>query len=84
VIIYELAEGEGGVVSPQRWHTPGDALRHERQQRVSCVRWQPNGGPTLAVGGRGGVCLWGVADTGKVPARAPPLLAPAAAAAVRC
>lgn len=63
--LFEVDSGgaEGFSVRPFPWQR---ALRHDLQRGVSCVAWQPCRGTVLAVGCRGGVCLWGTADEREV------------------
>jgi hypothetical protein len=49
----------GHDARPMCWQKP---LHHDRQREVSCLAFQPCRGNALAVGCRGGVCLWGAAD----------------------
>lgn len=68
VRVFDLFEvdagGQGGfVVRPFPWHR---GLRHDRQRGVSCVAWQPCRGTVIAVGCRGGVCIWGTSDEREV------------------
>ncbi len=67
VRVFDLFEvdndGNGFAVRPFAWHR---GLRHDRQRGVSCVAWQPCRGTVLAVGCRGGVCIWGPSDEREV------------------
>lgn len=58
---FDFSDGgrEGRSIRPL---LTGKPLRHDLQQRVSCLAWQPCRGNTLAVGCRGGVCIWSTAD----------------------
>lgn len=62
--LFEVDSGDKGfAVRPFAWHR---ALRHDRQRGVSCVAWQPFRGTVLAVGCRGGVCIWAPSDEREV------------------
>ena len=62
--LFEVDNGSNGfVVRPSPWHR---GLRHDRQRGVSCIAWQPCRGTVLAVGCRGGVCVWGPSDEREV------------------
>jgi hypothetical protein len=63
--LYEEGDSghEGYSVRAQKWTKP---LRHDRQRDIACLAWQPCRGTALAVGCRGGVCIWSSADERNV------------------
>ncbi|KAL7093008.1 hypothetical protein ACP275_11G016700 [Erythranthe tilingii] len=46
---------------------PACVLSHESQKDVKVLEWRPNGGKTLSVACRGGICIWAASYPGNVP-----------------
>ncbi|KAL9150885.1 hypothetical protein ABFS82_11G017100 [Erythranthe guttata] len=46
---------------------PPCVLSHESQKDVKVLEWRPNGGKTLSVACRGGICIWAASYPGNVP-----------------
>ncbi|KAG6413151.1 hypothetical protein SASPL_125853 [Salvia splendens] len=42
-------------------------LSHESQKDVKILEWRPNGGKTLSVACKGGICIWAASSPGNVP-----------------
>ncbi|KAL3623715.1 hypothetical protein CASFOL_032531 [Castilleja foliolosa] len=42
-------------------------LSHESQKDVKVIEWRPNGGRTLSVACKGGICIWSASNLGNVP-----------------
>ncbi|KAH6794522.1 Transducin/WD40 repeat-like superfamily protein [Perilla frutescens var. hirtella] len=42
-------------------------LSHESQKDVKILEWRPNGGKTLSVACKGGICIWAASYPGNVP-----------------
>ncbi|KAL8460098.1 hypothetical protein ACS0TY_031854 [Phlomoides rotata] len=42
-------------------------LSHEFQRDVKVLEWRPNGGKTLSVACKGGICIWAASYPGNVP-----------------
>ncbi|KAK7290738.1 hypothetical protein RIF29_05372 [Crotalaria pallida] len=53
---YEDSEGKDSII-----------LANESQRDVRVLEWRPNGGRMLAVGCKGGICIWGASYPGNAP-----------------
>ncbi|XP_078446855.1 transducin/WD40 repeat-like superfamily protein [Wolffia australiana] len=46
-------------------------LASESQKDIKCLEWRPNSGRTLAVGCKGGICIWSASYLGNAPSVRP-------------